>query len=191
MNYTIVTEPTSEPITLTEAKLHLRVDNDVEDTLISALIVAARLQVEFDTWRALMTQTRKLSLDNTEVKTFTGITGSPIQSVSHVKYFDIDVVQQTMSTGSYEVNKLNEPTIIKLNTIPNMPDMMNAFEIQFVCGYASADLVPQPLKLAMLLLIGHWYEHREEVTVGNMKNIPSGYTSLISAYKLIFYPYNN
>lgn len=190
MNYTLVTAPTSEPITLDEAKLHLRVDSNVEDALINALIKAARSQVENDTWRSLITQTWKLNMDSSEVKTFTGVTKSPIQSITHIKYFDINVVQQTLSTGSYQADILNEPTRIKINQMPQMADQMNAMEIQFVSGYGVAASVPQELKEAMLLLIAHWYEHREAVTVGNMKKLPNGYDALITPYKLIFYPYN-
>jgi uncharacterized phiE125 gp8 family phage protein len=191
MNYTQVTAPATEPISLEEAKEYLRVDHSVEDSLITAFIKAARSKVENDTWRKLITQTWKLSMDTNEVKKFVGVTGSPIQSISHVKYFDINVIQQTLSTGSYQANLLNEPAIIEFNPIPTMATMMNAMEIQFVCGYGVAASVPEDLKLAMKLLIGHWYEHRESVTVGNMKEIPMAYDALISPYRLIFYPYNN
>lgn len=190
MNYTLVTPPSSEPLTLDEAKLHLRVDSNVEDTLITALIKSARAKVESDTWRTLITQTWKLSMDSDEVKTFTGITKSPIQSITHIKYFDINVVQQTLSTGAYQADILNEPARIKINELPQMAEIMNAMEIQFVSGYGVAASVPEDLKTAMLLLIGHYYEHREAVTVGNMKDLPNGYDTLITPYKLIFYPYN-
>lgn len=190
MNYTLVTPPATEPLTLEETKLFLRVDSNVEDTLITSLIKAARSKVEADTWRSLITQTWKLSMDKDEVKTFTGLTKSPIQSISYVKYFDINVVQQTLTTGSYQANLLNEPAIIKINPIPTMAEIMNAMEIQFISGYGVAASVPEDLKHAMKLLIGHWYEHREAVTVGNMKDVPMAYDALITPYKLIFYPYN-
>jgi peptide/nickel transport system permease protein len=51
------TAPASEPITLTEAKAHLRVDFDDDDTLITAMIAAARGYVEEHCNRALLTQT--------------------------------------------------------------------------------------------------------------------------------------
>lgn len=59
----IVTQPLTEPVTLAEAKLHLRVDNTADDALVSALIAAARQQVETITRRAFITQSWKLVSD--------------------------------------------------------------------------------------------------------------------------------
>lgn len=61
----LVSGPASEPVTLAEAKLHLRVETGMtdDDTLISALIVAARQVAETITRRALITQTWRLVLD--------------------------------------------------------------------------------------------------------------------------------
>ena len=59
----LVTAPTEEPVSLAEAKLHLRVDDNADDALIAALITAARQHAENDTRRALVTQTWRLALD--------------------------------------------------------------------------------------------------------------------------------
>jgi uncharacterized phiE125 gp8 family phage protein len=189
MNYSLVTAATVYPVTLEEAKLHLRVDSNVEDTLISSLIIAATSFVEDNTWRALCTQTWKLSLDANEVKKFIGLTKSPIQSISAVKYFDINGVQQTMSTGGFQANLLNEPAIIELQTIPQMKTMMNAMEIQFVCGYGVAASVPEAIKEAMKLLIGHYYEHREAVSTTKLTELPIGIQALLAPYNIYFYQY--
>ena len=67
--YVVITAPTAEPITLAEAKLHLRVNNSVEDALITALITASRQFVEGYTWRPLMTQTVDVVYDTIIDKT--------------------------------------------------------------------------------------------------------------------------
>lgn len=61
----IVTAPTSEPVSLAEAKGYLRVDSDLsaDDATITGLIAAARQDAEKITWRALITQTWKLVAD--------------------------------------------------------------------------------------------------------------------------------
>lgn len=59
----IVTAPMEEPVRLTEAKAHLRVDISDDDLLIEALITAARQHAETITRRALVTQQWKMALD--------------------------------------------------------------------------------------------------------------------------------
>ena len=62
-NLTVKTAPTTLPITLAEAKAHLRVDFGDDDTYITALIGAAQSTLEWTYDRALMTQTLVLTLD--------------------------------------------------------------------------------------------------------------------------------
>lgn len=59
----IIARPAVEPVTLAEAKTHLRVDLADDDLLIGALITAARQHAETITRRALVTQQWKMTLD--------------------------------------------------------------------------------------------------------------------------------
>ena len=63
MSAILLNAPASEPVSLAEAKLFLRVEHDDDDDLIAALIAAARVQVEAQTRRALITQTWRLVRD--------------------------------------------------------------------------------------------------------------------------------
>lgn len=58
-----ISQPAAEPVSLTDAKLHLRVDFPDDDALISALIVAARQQAEMITRRVFVTQQWAFALD--------------------------------------------------------------------------------------------------------------------------------
>lgn len=188
-SYSVVSAPSTEPLTLTEAKLFLRVDQTTEDTLITSLIVAARRYVENLTARPLITQTWKLNLDHSDIRDYIGINKGQVQSISHIKYFDSSEIQQTMSTGNFQNDLLNEPARIKIFSMPETYDRMNAMEIQFVCGYGVAASVPDDIKSAMYLLIGHWYEHREAVTVGSFSDVPVTTEALLEPYKTYFYEY--
>lgn len=59
----LISPPAEEPLSLAEAKLHLRVDFSDEDALISALISAARQAAETITARQLVTARWKYILD--------------------------------------------------------------------------------------------------------------------------------
>jgi len=57
------TAPAAEPVTLVQAKLHLRVDGADDDALINTLIASSRRYVENVTDRALINQTWEMFMD--------------------------------------------------------------------------------------------------------------------------------
>jgi len=67
-------EEGAEPVTLAEAKLHLRIDNTDDDDLISALITTARRWAEDYCDRTFVVSQYTMSLDS-----FYGDIGSPVQ----------------------------------------------------------------------------------------------------------------
>lgn len=69
MRWTITTNPASEPIDNDDVRLHLRQDGDVtvDDSLVNAIIPAARAAVEAYTGQCLVTQTWKTYLDAEEL----------------------------------------------------------------------------------------------------------------------------
>jgi uncharacterized phiE125 gp8 family phage protein len=195
---TVSVEPTVEPITLAEAKLQLRVDDDItsDDGLISALITAARQKVEIETRRALVTQTQVLKLDQfpSGENPVIELPNPPLQSVSAVQYVDQNGDTQTLAASEYIVDTVSEPARITpaYNTFwPLTRAQINAVTVTFVCGYASgsgsptdyAANVPQALKAAIKLLVGHWYENREAVAAANLKPLPMAVDSLVWNYR--------
>ena len=176
--YVVITAPASEPITLAEAKVHLRVTNTIEDALITALITAARQFVEGYTWRPLMTQTIDVVFDTIIDRTIM-INKAPVQSVTSVKYLDLNGTEQTISSTLYVTDLLNSPCRVKLDTIPSIKDTLNAFKVRVVCGYTSAALIPQTYKSAMLLIIGHLYDNKQQAQSQTLSEIPFGVYTLL------------
>ncbi len=183
----IITAPTDEPITLDEAKDHLRVYIDDDDSVISEQITSARVWVEQYLGRALLTQTWEVYFN--EFPACIEIPFPPLQSVTSIKYIDSDGVEQTLDAGEYNVHIQNEPGIIVLaygKSWPSIRYELNAIAIRFVTGWATAADIPGPIKSAMLLLIGHLYEHREQATIGIQVNeIPFGIEALLFPYRMI------
>jgi uncharacterized phiE125 gp8 family phage protein len=189
---TLVTPPAVEPVTLAEAKLHCRVeaDNTYNDSLITTLIQAAREWVEKELDRSLIDTTWDYYLED-----FPGCHGDklvlprpPLRSVTHVKYVD---------DGSGSLITLAVNTDYRVFTPSKMPgflrpaynvswpgprDQSDAVQVRFVAGYgATAASVPACLKAGIKLLVGHWFENREEVVVGTVtKQIEMGVLSVIS-----------
>ncbi len=77
---TLVTGPTAEPISLTDAKMWLRLDHSAEDALVSSLIQMVREAVE-ERGLAVFTQTWDLTLDHFPIGAI-DIPKAPLQSIS-------------------------------------------------------------------------------------------------------------
>ena len=166
----IIIPPIQEPVTLEEAKAHLRIDGADEDNFISSLITAAREYAEGFQRRAYITQTWELWLDNWPDKNYISIPLPPLQTVTSVKYFDAGT-EYTLSESDYFVDDKTEPGRVILAHGRSWPSVRlrpaNGVAVQFTAGYDEAK-IPQRVKQAILLLIGHWYENREASISGTI-----------------------
>lgn len=169
-NVRVQTAPAVEPVTLTEAKAHLRVDHTDEDTLITALIPAARQLAEMHSRRAFVTRTLDAALDDWPYDDVIELAYPPLASVTSITYLDDAGDSHTMSSDDYFVDTISQPGRICLADDANWPAetlrRRAAITIRYVCGYGLAAAVPQNYKAAILLLIGHLFENREAVIVG-------------------------
>jgi len=162
--------PASEPLALADVKLHLRVDADIteDDSLITALIVAARQQAEHRTGRALVTQQWRLGLDQFPDDSLE-LPLPKLQSVQSVTYLDADGVRQTLAGAKYDV--VTDELVGRLlpafgKTWPDCRIRPGSVQVSYTCGYGAAADVPQSIKAWMLLAIAAWYENREALTAG-------------------------
>lgn len=185
MRTTLSVAPTVEPITLPEAKEHLRVLTSDDDSYISSLIKPTRKKVEYDLRRALITQTWIMYLDDFPVGgNLIRIPYPPLQEISSIKYYDTANVQQTWSSDEYEEDIYSEPARVGLVSgypWPSTYDRLNAIEITFVAGYGDAATdVPGTIIQAMKFLLAHYYENREATTDGRpITSVKMAYENLI------------
>lgn len=187
----LVTAPAEEPLTLADAKLHLRETRDGQNAIITALITAARQQCESITRRALITQTWDLYLPAFPASgEAIEIPLSPLASVESITYTDADGVTQTWDAAEYTVDAVTEPGLIVPaynKTYPATRTVPNAVKVRFVAGYGAAADVPEGIKQAMRMLIGHMYVNRESVKVGQgfiLSIIPQGVDFLLADYRV-------
>ena len=183
----LVTPPAGEPVSLTEAKAHLRIDSADDDSLIGALITAARQAAEAHMRRALITQTWRLTLDRFPaapqawwdgVRQAADMPGDgsvielprpPLVSVTSVTAYDDADNATVAGASSYFVDSDGEPGRIVLRsgqTWPAAVRVANGVEVVFVAGYGAASAVPQAIRQGMLMLIGQLFENREAMDGG-------------------------
>ena len=170
---TRVTAPAGEPITLAEAKLYLRVDGSSEDTLITDLIVTARMIAEEWLRSSLMTQSWKIAYDGSWpfwaevpqprhnwVHNIIRLAMGPVNDVSSVVAVARDGTTQTIDSSLYFLNAAKNELII------NWVVTTFRMEITYDTGYGDATSVPKPIKQGMLAHIAALYDNRGDA--GNM-----------------------
>lgn len=166
-----ITPPAIEPVTLEEAKQHLRIDGNEEDSLIAALITAARQKAEDYTRRAFITQTWELALDSA-----CGVLHLPRPPVQAVETITVDGV--AVAAENYA---LVSPDVLHIK-VPLYAANPGGVVIRYRAGYGdtSAD-VPQVIRQAILMLVAHLYEHRGDEVV----ELPPAVKTLLQPYRVM------
>jgi uncharacterized phiE125 gp8 family phage protein len=168
MTLIVITQPTEEPVTLAETKLHCKVDGTDDDTLLTALIIAARQQAEHRTGRALCTQTLEVVLD--AFPDAVKLPMPPAASVTSVKYLDDAGVEQTLLNTAYSLDKDSQPgwvTPAYATSWPSTYAVPNAVRVRYVAGYGAPAAVPQSIKAWILMAVSTLYVQREGTVLGD------------------------
>jgi len=168
-----VIAPASEPLTLAETKLSLRVDGSEEDGYIVSLIKAARGAAEEYLRRSLVTQSWQLQFDN-YVCEQVALPKGPVQSVTSVKIIAQDWSETTVSSSSYYLNAGKEQLIFRAAPIGLI------IQIQYVAGYGDSTEIPYAIKQGMLAHIASLYENRD----GDV-NLPQVAVDLYAPFKVV------
>lgn len=192
----LVTPPAEEPVSLADAKLHLRVDISDDDALITALISAARQAAEMLTGRQIVTARWKLVLDSFPGPSLMGsfassaagdpfslpghailLPKSPLASVVSIQYMDMSGSWQTMPATDYTVDVACEPariTPVFGKIWPISLPQIGGVAVTFDAGYGPAASVPEGIKAWMKLRIDSLYNHRGETAVvtGRLEPLP-------------------
>lgn len=180
-----IAQPTVEPMTLAQAKLHLRVDYDDDDELIASLITVARATAEDRLGRSLMNCTWRLTVD--KFSPALELPNPPCISVESVKYFDMDGIERTLDPVDYFVDTVTEPAYIVPaagRAWPCTQDRINTVVVDYTAGYGTtADKVPTPIVQWMKLAIGDMYDNRNRSS--DKPCVPQNFAdSLLDVYRM-------
>tara|TARA_R110000868_G_scaffold12110_7_gene58722 strand:- start:14749 stop:15324 length:576 start_codon:yes stop_codon:yes gene_type:complete len=185
MTLMLMSGPASEPVTLEEARAHLRLDTEDEDTLLGVFLTAARVALEAQTRRAFVTQSWRLILDAwpTEVVT---LPMAPVSAVTAVTMNDAGAPRVVAASLYDTALDGDTPRIVTTGVWPTPSRRVGGIHIDFTAGYGAAVDVPAPLRQAILLLAAHWFENREPVSIGDKAGeLPLSVSALIAPYRLV------
>lgn len=179
--------PASALLTAAEVKAQSRIDFADDDTLITALIAAATAAldgVDGILGRALVTQTWAQSFEG--FADVLRLPLSPVQSAA-VSYFDEAGVSQSLA-GAYRLHadaRGHYLARVADAAFPATETRDDAVTVTMVCGYGAAADVPADIRHAALLMISHFYEHREAVGVVQFHELPMGAQWLLERYRRV------
>ena len=196
MIITTTTAPAVEPVSLSEAKLHLKLATTeaeaaaytVEDAWLTRNLAAARTQAEQETGRRFITQTLTYYLNRWPDERYIKVPYPPLQSaIVTYRLTDDDDYDETLSTADTDI--VSEPGRIILQPSESWPSGTlytdKPIKIVFICGYGLAVAVPENIKSAILLKISDLYENRGEVVVGvSVGRIEGAVDSLLRQYQI-------
>jgi uncharacterized phiE125 gp8 family phage protein len=186
-----VTAPTASPISLSAAKEQMRVESSDDDAIIQRLIdsAVAFVDVQGALGKAMITQTWGEWLSPNPGTVY--LTLGPVQSVSAIKYYDVDGALQTATLADFNVfgtpNRINvSPKSGKAWPVTQTRD--DAIKIEYIIGYGSTSAsVPETVRHALMMLVAHWYDMRETSTEKQMYDLPFGFVDMIGIERNSWY----
>lgn len=179
----IVTPATAEPVTLAEAKAHLRVDNADEDAVIGGYIAAARDYVEKYTGTFIMPCRVRAFCDS--FSDCSRIPMVPLDDVVEISCTLPDGSAHIVSDTIYEVRADGLTAAVVLKQGQTWPSILAGSRIAVTVdvGYGS---VPPAIRHAILLLLGDFYRGRENTSIGSYNQpaeMPHAATALLTNWR--------
>ena len=179
----LVDGPQLEPVSLVEAKAWLRVDGAEEDTLIQALIVAARLMVEAEIGRVLLAQNWRLIGDVWPPGESIPVKIGKVISVTGGRVFPAEGAPELMPSGDFTIERGAERDAIVPLRRPAPGRSRGGIEIDLRLGFGEMGTdVPEPLRLAIRQLVTHSFEQRGDQDEPG-RGLPPHVTSLLQPYR--------
>ena len=179
MQLTMTTPPSSDPVTLTEAKAAARVEVDDDDAFIAGLVDAATEHVQAVLGRQLMPATFELSLGGFPSSGRLALPRSPVTEVLSINYRDPDGALQTFEDFLFWAHT-DGPFLSPKAWWPATAHRPDAVVVEFVAGFPAGQL-PARVRTIILQLVAHWYEHREPSVAGTVAEVPHHITRLINS----------
>lgn len=181
-------------ITLTRAKLHLRLaitEEEAtaytdEDAIIQGLINGAYQYAEHYTQATLSTRTKTLVLDGfPAVSDAIELPWSPVTAIESLEYIDPEGIEQSLDAETLRLDTRPIYPLLAPQWGSSWPSTTDEPESVTITATAGAAETPPDVDVAILLLIGHWYENRESVAIGTITSeVPMGVDMLLAPHRI-------
>ena len=180
----LVTPPAAEPVSLADAKAHLRAEHAAEDELIGTLITTARRHAEAKTGLAFITQKWLHYRDGWPAESALPLPLAPLISIEEVAVFGADDIKAVLDPAHYCVDAASRPPRIVMRDARVWPApgrIANGISVSATFGFGPGqDDVPEQLRQAVLLLVAHWYDHRGNA---NPPPVPLTVAALLAPFR--------
>lgn len=168
------------PLTTQQAKDHLRVTHDYEDALIASLVAVACDAIGEESGRTLASETWEIA--DTGFSGLVTLPRSPVASLTSVKYY-LDGVLTTDTLANYRLydgEDRSQVGPLETASWPAGQTRPDGTVIRFVAGYTT---LPEALRHAVLLMVGHLYQNREAVG-DSLTELPLAVQHLVGLHRV-------
>lgn len=164
----LVTAPVAAAIALGDAKAYLRITSTAENDIITRVVSAATGYVESALGRSLISTSWRERFESFAACDHWTIPlqRCPLASVTAIKYYDTDGVEQTWSSDEYHVFTPRETNgFVRLGADYSWPSTETGrpypVEVEYIAGYGdAATAIPSELTQAVYMIVDHWYRYR-------------------------------
>jgi uncharacterized phiE125 gp8 family phage protein len=183
----LVTPPSGQPVTLAQAKAHLKIETNDEDAYLQELIASAVAAVEAETGKAMLTQTWRLYLDDWPACGLVELPVAPVRSVGPITVYAASGTPATLAAADFLLDRHGEPPRLFFRKRPDAGREINGIEIDIVAGYGEAGTdVPDQLVRAVLVLVAHWHAHRGAASEAALAgSFPKGFAALVGPFRQV------
>ena len=182
MSYKIIT-PAEPVIDLVTLKAHLRVDHAFDDAVISAYLSAAMAYAQHYTGVAIGQQEVEVALDGFPSGAIS-LPLAPASSVVSIVYVDEAAADQTLPNTAYALDNYGISHWVLAAAGSEWPATYEAANVVRVRYMAGASVLDAAVKAALMLLVGHLYENRQEAAEKKLSSVPLGVNALLDTVKV-------